>query len=127
MEKSIRILHWAPRILCIAAILFVSLFALDAFEPGLPLGDQIKGFLIHLIPSFVLLAILVLAWKWELAGGILFILIGLVMTPVIFTGNYRVNESIWLSLLIVLTITIPFLIVGILFVLSHHKKNALNT
>ena len=127
MEKSIRILHWAPRILCIAAILFVSLFALDAFEPGLPLGDQIKGFLIHLIPSFVLLVILLLAWKRELAGGILFILIGLVMTPVIFTGNYRVNESIWLSLLIVLTITIPFLVVGILFVLSHHKKNTLNT
>jgi hypothetical protein len=127
MEKSIRILHWAPRILCIAAILFVSLFALDAFEPGLPLGDQIKGFLIHMIPSFILLAVLLLAWKRELAGGILFILIGLVTTPVIFTFNYRNNESIWISLIIVLTITIPFLIVGILFVLSHHKKNALNT
>ena len=127
MEKSIRILHWAPRILCIAAILFVSLFALDAFEPGLPLGDQIKGFLIHMIPSFILLAILLLAWKWELAGGIFFILVSLVTTPVVFTFNYRNNESIWISLIIVLTITIPFLIVGILFVLSHHKKNALNT
>lgn len=127
MEKSIRILHWAPRILCIAAILFVSLFALDAFDPSLPLGDQIKGFLIHMIPSFILLAVLLLAWKRELAGGILFILIGLVTTPVIFTFNYRNNESIWISLIIVLTITIPFLIVGILFVLSHHKKNALNT
>jgi hypothetical protein len=127
MEKSIRILHWAPRILCIAAILFVSLFALDAFEPGLPLGDQVKGFLIHMIPSFILLAILLLAWKWELTGGILFILIGLVTTPVIFSGNYRVNESIWLSVVIVLTITIPLLVVGILFVLSHHRKNALKS
>jgi hypothetical protein len=122
MEKSIRLYHWLPRVLCILAILFVSLFALDAFEPGVPIGDQLKGFLIHLIPTFILIVMLLLAWKWELTGGILFVLIGLIMSPVIFMGNYRVNGSIWMSLVIILTITIPFIAVGILFMVSHRKK-----
>ena len=26
--------HWIPRVLCILAILFISMFALDAFAPG---------------------------------------------------------------------------------------------
>jgi hypothetical protein len=35
MRASIKLLHWLPRTLCMLAILFVSLFALDAFASGL--------------------------------------------------------------------------------------------
>jgi len=34
MKTTTKILYWSPRILCILAILFISIFALDAFEPG---------------------------------------------------------------------------------------------
>ena len=125
MNKTLSILHWTPRIICILAILFVSMFALDAFEPGLSIWRQIGGFLIHLIPSFVLLTFLIISWKWEYVGGILFAIIGLGLSPFVFMLNYRMNHSILQSLFIILVITIPFFIVGILFILSHFikKKN----
>lgn len=122
MKTRISILHWTPRILCILAILFISLFALDSFGPGQPLGQQILAFLIHLIPSFVLLALLILAWYREYLGGWIFLLIGLGFSPIIFLHNFRMNHSEWMSLGIVLMITFPFVLVGILFILSHYYK-----
>jgi len=122
MNNSIKIFHWLPRLLCILAILFVSIFALDAFSPELSLWRQIGAFLIHLTPSFILLGLLILAWKREFIGGIIFILIGLGLSPIVFSHNYRMNHSIVMSIGIILTITIPFAIVGILFIISHFKK-----
>lgn len=122
MKKSAKIFYWLPRILCILAILFVSLFALDAFSPELSIWQQIGGFLIHLMPSFILLALLILAWKREFIGGIIFIIIGLGLSPIVFSHNYRMNHSIFMSLGIILTITIPFAIVGVLFIISHFKR-----
>jgi len=123
MKKSIKVFHWLPRIICILAILFISLFAADAFAPELTIWQQIGDFLIHLIPSFILVALLIVAWKWEYIGGIIFIVIGLGFSPVIFIHNHNMNHSVWMSLGIILTITIPFVVVGILFIVSHFKKN----
>ena len=122
MKNSAKIFYWMPRVICIIAILFISLFALDAFSPELSFWQQIGGFLMHLIPSFILLAILVLAWKKEFIGGILFMIIGLGLSPIVFSHNYRMNHSIFMSLGIILTITIPFVIVGVLFIISHFKR-----
>jgi len=122
MKPSAKILHWTPRIICILAILFVSLFALDAFDPKLTFRQQIRDFLIHLIPSFILLAILVVTWKYELIGGILFTVIGMGFSPFLFKHNYEMNDSIGTSLLVILTIAFPFILVGILFILNHFMK-----
>ena len=122
MKTSVKILHWAPRIICILAILFISLFALDSFSPDLTIWQQIGAFLIHLIPSFLLLVLLIVAWKREFIGGIIFTLIGLGFSPFIFVHNYKMNQSVWISLIIVLVITVPFIIAGILFIVSHSKK-----
>ncbi len=125
MKTSIRLFHWLPRIICILAILFISLFAADSFAPGLTIWQQLGGFLMHLIPSFILLALLIVAWKWERIGGIIFMAIGLGLSPFILMLNYNRNHSIGMSLVIILTITIPFFVVGILFLISHNikKKN----
>lgn len=122
MKTSIRIFHWLPRIFCILAILFISLFAADAFAPGLTIWQQLRGFLMHLIPSFVLLFLLIIAWKWELIGGIIFTIIGLGLSPFVFMLNYNRNHSVGLSLGIILAITFPFVVVGILFIISHFMK-----
>jgi hypothetical protein len=126
MKSTQKVLHWMPRIIGIMAILFISLFALDAFAPGLSFWRQITGFFIHLIPSFVLTILLAVAWKWELAGGIVFTLIGILMSPIVFSHNYRMNESFWLSLGIISSITFPFIVVGLLFILNHYRKKAIN-
>lgn len=125
MKTSIRLFHWLPRIICILAILFISLFAADSFAPGLTIWQQLGDFLMHLIPSFILLALLIVAWKWERIGGIIFMVLGIGLSPFIFMLNYNRNHSIGMSLVIILTITIPFFVVGILFIISHNikKKN----
>ena len=98
------------------------MFAADAFQPKLTIWQQLGAFVMHLIPSFVLLSFLILAWKWEYIGGIIFIVIGLALSPFVFIHNYKMNDSIWMSLGIILLITIPFVIVGILFIVSHFLK-----
>ncbi|MCD4731600.1 MAG: hypothetical protein K8R74_13430 [Bacteroidales bacterium] len=128
MKRSNRIIHWVPRVLCILAILFISMFALDSFTPGLTIWQQLGAFFIHLIPSFILVALLIVAWKWEYIGGIIFIVIGLGFSLVIFIHNHNMNHSVWMSLGIILAITVPFVIVGVLFIVSHFKKkNILKT
>ena len=119
MKKLKPFLYWFPRILCILAILFVSVFALDAFQPELTFWQQIQGFMMHLIPSFVLLFFLLIAWKWELIGGVIFVLIGLVLSPFIYMHNYNMNGSVWMSIGIIAMITFPFILVGILFIVGH--------
>ena len=87
MKTKEKILFWLPRILCIGAILLISYFSLDAFEPGPPLSQQIIDFLIHNIPSFVLVGALILAWKKELTGGIIFTLFGIITSPLVYSLN----------------------------------------
>lgn len=124
-----QLLHWAPRMLCILAIVFISLFALDSFEPGRSLGQQLAAFVMHLIPTIVLTLLLLIAWKWEMVGGIIFTIIGIVMSPFIYQQNYRMNNSVWVSLEIILMITVPFIVVGALFITEsilkgRHKKQS---
>jgi len=122
MKYSPRFFYWLPRVLCIIAILFVSLFALDAFSSEESFIVQLGDFIMHLIPSFVLLFLLIVTWKKELLGGIIFMIIGLGMSPFVFSKNYAMNNSFWMSLGIIFTITIPFFIVGVLFLVSYYKN-----
>lgn len=127
--STTQLLHWTPRILCILAILFISLFALDSFEPGRSLGQQLAAFFMHMIPTMALTFLLLIAWRWEMIGGIIFTIIGIVMSPFIYQHNYRMNNSVWVSLEIILMITLPFIVVGALFIAEsilngRHKKQS---
>ena len=112
MEKSF--LYWAPRIFCILAILFVMLFSLDVFDMDVSLGEKLLGFLMHNIPAFILAIFLAIAWKWELAGGIIFLsisLAGVMFTTNMFTTNYGS-----------IVVAGPFLLAGGLFLLHYLKQ-----
>ena len=122
MTPTIRIIRWIPRIVCILAILFISMFALDSFAPELTFWQQIGGFLIHLIPSLILVLFLIVAWKWELIGGMIFIIVGTGFSPLIYSMNYHMNHSVWISIGIIASITLPFVFVGCLFILSHFLR-----
>jgi hypothetical protein len=122
MKMSTGFLHWTPRILSILAILFISMFALDSFGPELTIWQQIASFLMEMMPSFILAIILIFAWKREFAGGVIFLLIGIGTSPLIFIHNYSSNQSLWLTLGLVLMICFPFFVVGILFLLSYFRN-----
>ena len=116
-------IHWSPRILCILPILFLSLFATDSFGPGLSGWQQVKTFMLHMIPSFILIFFLVFAWKRELAGGAIFVILGLGFLPFIYMMNYQMNHSAGLSLLVNLVVNMPLIVAGVLFILSHFLKS----
>ncbi|MBN1117638.1 MAG: hypothetical protein JXA77_10555 [Bacteroidales bacterium] len=123
IQKTI---HWTPRIISVLAIIFVSLFALDAFHADTPVWRQVADFFIHLIPSFILIGLLILAWRWPLLGGVIIALIGLVFSPIIFIHNYNMNHSIGMSLSVILMITFPFILAGILFILDYFRLRKSN-
>jgi len=64
-EVSKKVLYWAPRVSCIAFALFLSLFAMDVFGEGLGFWRTLFALFMHLIPTFVVLLILALAWRWN--------------------------------------------------------------
>ncbi|MDX9905408.1 MAG: hypothetical protein RBS55_02345 [Bacteroidales bacterium] len=109
MKKQI--LRWAPRIIAILAVLFMMIFSLDCFGPGYSFKEQLICFVMHNIPAFIVIAALVIAWKWELVGGILFIAVFLAAG--IFFHSFGRNPAS----LIVIT---PFLVVGVLFMLDYY-------
>jgi hypothetical protein len=99
------------------------MFSLDAFAPGLTIWQQLGDFFMHLIPSFVLFAVLIVAWKWELFGGIVFTIVGLGLSPFIFLLNHNRNHfSVGASMGVVMMITFPFVVVGVLFIISHFLR-----
>jgi hypothetical protein len=68
-----KIIHWAPRAAAILIIFFVSLFSLDVFEMEAPPLELLGGFLMHSIPSIVMIVLLVFAWKRPAVGFVLFL------------------------------------------------------
>jgi hypothetical protein len=77
MEKKVgKFVFWTPRILSIIFIVFLALMSLDVFGAGLSLREVLIGLFIHNIPALILLAVLVISWKREIVGGVVFILAG---------------------------------------------------
>ena len=58
--------------------------------------------------------------------AILFTIIGLGMSPFIYSHNFQMNQSVGKSMGVLLIITVPFIIVGILFIVSHFMKKKHN-
>ena len=64
--------YWAPRVLSILFIGFVSLFALDVFSEYQG-RELVVPFIMHMLPSIALTIAVVIAWRYELVGSALFI------------------------------------------------------
>ena len=62
---------WAPRVLGLAFAAFTSIFAADAFGGVEGFWQGALALLLHLLPTFFVLAILAIAWRRERPGGIL--------------------------------------------------------
>ena len=106
MEKFI---YWVPRILGIGLLVFYALFALDAINEESSVGEMLLGLLIHLVPAFLLLAALLVAWKWEFPGGLLYLVLSALYV-------YLSRGMIWM---VYLPIGGSLLLTGILFMLHH--------
>jgi len=65
MKQSLKnkVFFWLPRVLGIVFIVFLGIFAFDVFVPGQPWWYIMAAFLIHLLPNYILLIALVVAWS----------------------------------------------------------------
>ncbi len=79
---------WAPRILAILFAAFVAMFALDVFGEGYGFWGTVLALAMHLIPVYLVLLALLVAWRWELVGGTLFAALG-VAYLVLFGGRFH--------------------------------------
>lgn len=103
-------LFWSPRVLGILFALFISLFALDVFSEGYGFGETVIALVMHLVPTMIIVVLLIIAWKREVIGGLLFIAIALFY---ILTSR---GQS-WI-------ISGPVLLIGALFILGGFVKRA---
>jgi hypothetical protein len=69
---SLRVLHWTPRILALLFVAFLAIFALDVFGAGYSPLETIVALFMHLLPNFILLALVLLAWRWPWVGTLAF-------------------------------------------------------
>jgi len=120
MEKKInKFIYWTPRILSILFILFLMLFSLDVFEPGLSAREIAIGLFMHNIPALILLVVLVVSWKHEIVGGVVFILAGIAFIASKLVGSRLEGGMAWWSFLL---ISSPAFLIGILFIINWLKK-----
>lgn len=103
--KNTQLFYWLPRVLAVVFILCISFFALDSFGTGEPWYMNLLGFLIHLIPSYVLVIALIFAWKHEAVGGIVFL--------VLYIGALFFFRFEMVGILIFS----PLILIGVLFIL----------
>lgn len=110
-------LYWTPRILLIIFICFLTIFSFDVFDMGLNFWQTVGAFLIHSLPSLILLIVLIISWKYEIVGGIVFILAGLAYIAMLMRDPFEWYMLAWAAQIA----GIAFLI-GILFLVGWFKK-----
>ena len=106
-----KIIRWLPRILSILFIVFISLFALDVFDEGNTLKEILPALSMHLLPALALIVITIIAWKKDLIGGFLFVILAIFFT--FFFNTYS-------NLVSFLLISGPVFLTGALFLLNHY-------
>lgn len=107
VDTSPRLMQWTPRILGIFYAGFISLFALDVFGQGTSFFETLVALLIHLIPTYLIVAAVVVGWRWPVWGGIAFIACGVAFN-VVFRNQWAVS----------LLLTGPLFLIGVLFLLD---------
>lgn len=122
MEKEIsKGLYWTPRILSIIFICFLFLMSLDVFGSDLNFWQTIAALFMHNLPAIFLLIILIVSWKYEIVGGVVFILAGLVYIALLMRNQFE-----WYYLSWAIQISGIAFVIGTLFLIGWFKKHNLN-
>lgn len=108
-----RLLYWLPRILSIAFACFISMFALDVFAEHLSFWQAVHALTMHLIPTFIMVAAIVIAWRWEWVGAAVFGALG----AIYIVQTLPRHHPNW-----ILTIAGPALLVAALFLADWIKR-----
>ena len=97
---------WTPRILCILTALFLMIFSLDVFGEAKGFWNIALGLFMHNLPSLFMLGILIVVWRWEWVGAVIFTAMG-ILYIVMFWGRFHLSAYF--------LIAGPLFLLGILF------------
>lgn len=118
-----KLIYWTPRILAILFILLLALFSLDIFEGNYGFWGTLVGLFMHNIPAMILLIVLIISWKHELVGGIVFNLFGIgYIIITLVRGVFSSGLSWYVGVSWSLIVAGPAFLVGILFLISWFRK-----
>ncbi len=121
MRKTVsKFVYWTPRILSIILVLFLTIFSWDVFDENLGFWQTVLGLLIHNIPALLLAAIVWISWKYEIVGGIAFILAGI--AHMVFSIMRETHDPWYMALAISLIVDGPAFLIGILFFMNWLRK-----
>lgn len=116
MTKSARgVLFWAPRILTILFALFLSVFALDVFAETKGFLETLTALALHLVPTFLVVVLLVFAWRRELIGVIAFAGLAIAYVVVMWGRGFP-----WVTYVM---ISGALLLISVLFFLSWRQRS----
>ncbi len=119
-EKSERILFWTPRVLIIIFALFLAIFSLDVFDSASSFAQIAIGLFMHNLPSIVLLLILIISWRNDLVGGIIFLALGVLcvigtIVSLLIIPLGKINPLLIIG-------SIIFLLIGTLFFVGYKRR-----
>lgn len=106
-------MYWAPKLVGLFGVFFLSLFAFDVFEMDAGFWDKIGAFLIHLLPSALLLLAVLVGWRWPATGSALFLGLGVLYIVLAWDAPWT-----WSAL-----ISGPLFLIGILFLVGRRMPN----
>jgi len=101
-----------------AFALFISLFALDVFNEGRDFAGTALALLMHLLPTLVIVGVLVLSWRREWIGGVVYSFLA-VFYVVWFWGKFPLSAY--------LVIAAPLAVMGASFMLNWFFRTGLRS
>jgi hypothetical protein len=101
------LIHWAPRMAALLIILFTGLFSLDVFGEALTPLETLGAFLMHNIPSILMLLVLAFAWKRPVVGFWAFLVVAIAFVIFFVRDIFALTN--------LLLFVIPLLLVAFLF------------
>ena len=112
-----KFIYWTPRVLSILFIIFLALMSVNTIAQKLGLWQVVFGIFVNNIVAFILLAALIVSWKYEIVGGIAFILAGTLYSVLLARNTFEWYLLAWAGIVPGITF-----FVGILFLIGWYKK-----
>lgn len=118
-----KFIYWTPRILSILFLIFLALFSLDVISEATGFWQITLGLLMHNVPVLILLLVLIISWKYEIVGGIVFTIAGFYYLTAVLGIAMRAGFQ-WHYLSSALMIAGPALLIGVLFMIGWFKRKS---
>ncbi len=115
MHPLDRAAKWTPRVLAILYAAFLSIFAADVFEETSGFWTTLYALTMHLVPTFVIVAALLAAWRREWVGVAAFPALGALY---VFWAWGRFPVSVYL------VIAGPLVVLGALYAFAWARRRA---